>query len=70
MTKHYTFTLTCSFTMQFTFDESLVEEIDDGELEPTDDALASVANEIAEQLGKNYVVNNVDVDADILLGED
>ena len=73
--KHYTFVMTCSFGMQFTFTEHEVEP-DTGGLEgdvvPTDDALLRLQAELKEYLGQSYSVEKMEVysDSDALLGVD
>lgn len=65
--RHYTFSVLCSFHMQFTFTEKEVQPDPDGgkkDFEPTDKALRALEEELAECLGQNYVVTDVEVDAD------
>ena len=65
--RHYTFNLLCSFRMQFTFTEKEVQPDPDGDekdFEPTDEALRALEQEVAEHLGQNYAVSDVEVDAD------
>ena len=71
--KRYTFTVTCSFTMQHAFDESDIEPDPGGnetDVEPTDLALLALARELDELLSTRYVVSDVDAfaDSDSLLG--
>ena len=54
--KRYTFTVTCSFTMQHTFDESEIEPDPGGnetDVEPTDRALLALARELEELSSTN-----------------
>lgn len=71
--KFYTFKVSFSFDMQHTFDESEVqpaEEGDEDDLDPTDEALAALAEEIKEHLEKQYMISNIEAcaDFDTLLG--
>lgn len=73
--KHYTFNLVCSFTMQFTFPEREVQQDADGadgDVEPTDAALAQVETELKEHLQQIFPVDKVEIfaDSDNLLGVD
>jgi hypothetical protein len=70
--KHFTFGVTISFEMQYTFTEDEVErdvETDDG-YEPTDKALSELEDEIKDYLSQNYAVMRVEAyaDSDLLLG--
>lgn len=62
--KHHTFKVICVFTMQYTVDES---EIGPDE-EPTEEAVIALEKELDEYLHQNYVVNDVEVEVDMLLG--
>ena len=71
--KKYTFSVSCTFTMQHTFDESEIEPDPDGDetaVEPTDRALLALARELEEALLEAYVVSDLDAssDSDMLLG--
>lgn len=74
--KHYTFNLTCSFTMQFTFTNQQVQrdaDGGDGDVEPTDAALIQLEAEMKEYLQQAYpVADKVEIfaDSDDLLGND
>jgi len=64
---HYTFKVFCSFQMQFTFTEKEVQPDPGGrkeDFEPTDAALRVLEQELAEHCGQDYVVENVQVEAD------
>jgi hypothetical protein len=53
--KHYTFNVTCSFTMQFTFDAKGVERDPDGDYddyEPTEAAIVQLQDELQEYLSQ------------------
>ena len=72
--KHFTYNVSVSFKMQFTFSESEVEQSDEGnegDMSPTDAALEALDKEIAECLGEHFAgVKKVDAwaDFDELLG--
>jgi hypothetical protein len=72
--KHFTYTVACSFEMQFTFSESEVEQSDEGaegNMSPTDAALEALCHEIEEHLDEHFgAVKNVEAwaDFDDLLG--
>ena len=71
--KLYTYKVLCSFEMQFTFTEDEVVQDDggnDGEMEPSDDALIALQEEISEELSQHWIVDKVDAYAefDNLLG--
>jgi hypothetical protein len=74
--KHYTFNLTCSFTMQCTFTEQQVQQDadgGDGDVEPTDAALLQLEAEMKEYLQQVYLVaDKVEIfaDSEDLLGDD
>ena len=55
--KHFTYNVSVSFQMQFTFSESEVEQSDEGgkgDMSPTDAALEALGKEIAEHLGEHF----------------
>jgi hypothetical protein len=55
--RHFTYMVACSFKMQFTFNESEVEQSDEGaegDMSPTDAALAALCHEIEECLGEHF----------------
>lgn len=71
--KLFTYNLTCSFEMQFTFTASEVEQSDEGgegDFSPTDEALESLEKELQEYIGQNYPVQKLEIsgDFDDLLG--
>lgn len=71
--KLYTYSLACSFHVQFTFSESEIEGCVDEEhpeIEPTDAALTALRNELQEVLGSNYSISSfhIHADPDCLLG--
>ena len=72
---HYTFYVSCSFRMQYTFTEKEVQADPGGnekDFEPTDEALRALEQDLADHLGQNYTVTDVqaDADSDSLLGVD
>ena len=55
--KQFTYNVSVSFEMQFTFSESEVEqsdEGDEGDMSPTDAALEELGKEIADRLGEHF----------------
>ena len=71
--KSYTYRLICSFEMPYSFSEDEVIEADGGDendLDPTDEVLINLQNELKEHLLEKWSVEKVDVDADFddLLG--
>lgn len=74
--KQFTYMVSVSFEMRFSFPESDVEQSDEGaegEMDPTDKALVALEQEIAERLGEHFQgVKNVEAwtDCDDLLGID
>ena len=55
--RHFTYLVTCSFNMQFTFTDSEVEQSDEGaegDMSPTDAALEALAQEVANRLGEHF----------------
>jgi hypothetical protein len=63
----YTFTVQCSFELQFTFPESDVAQDpdgDEGDLEPTERAIHALEAELYETLHQNYAVDEVQAFAD------
>jgi hypothetical protein len=66
--KHFTYRIACSFEMQFTFDESEVEQSDEGgagDLSPTDRVLEELGQEIQECLSAQFGgVDKIEVSAD------
>ena len=73
-TKHFTYNVSVSFQMQFTFSESEVEQSDEGDkgdMSPTDAALEELGKDISERLGEHFGgVDKVEAwaDFDELLG--
>ena len=73
--KHYTFNVSVTFNMQYTFTSSEVQPAEEGgcnDVDPSDEALAALAKEIEEYLSINYPINDIEVfsDFDDLLGID
>lgn len=71
--KLYTFNVSFSFEMQFTFTSSDVQPAEEGgenDFDPKDEALAALVKEVEEYLAQEYPVNNVEAfaDFDSLLG--
>jgi hypothetical protein len=71
--KHYTYTVICSFSMQYTFTEDEVEEAEGGEsgdFEPTEKAMIELQYELNEYLGNSYPISDLTVETefDALLG--
>ena len=71
--KKYTFTVCCTFNVQFTFDESEVEPDpggDETDVEPKDEALETLEREIESYLSEQYGVFDFDASTDsgLLLG--
>lgn len=55
--RHFTYMVACSFQMQFTFTDSEVEQSDEGaegDMSPSEAALASLGQEIEECLGEQF----------------
>jgi hypothetical protein len=75
MGKAYTYTVTISFDMPWTFEQDEVEQAEEGDesdLDPTAAALEKLAAEVQEYLGQQFGVSNVEAwtDFDHLLGVD
>jgi len=73
--KLYTFSVSISFVMQYTFTHKEVqpaEEGREGDMEPSDKALAKLERDVQDHLGLNYPVDGVQAwaDFDSLLGVD
>jgi len=73
--KHYTYNLSVSFRMQFTFTEDEVKPSEEGgpkDRDPSSRSLENLEKELGEYLGQNYAVDDVEVwgDFDELLGID
>jgi len=71
--KYYTYQMSCSFQMQYTFSQDeLVKasEGDENDFEPSDGSLINLQNEMREYLSQKWSVSDVEVDAefDSLLG--
>ena len=65
--KLYTFNVSFSFDMQFTFTDSEVRTAEEGEeddIEPKDEALAALEKEIEKYLSKEYPVSKIEAFAD------
>ena len=72
-TKLYTYSVSVTFEMQFTFTSDEVErdyEGDANSFEPTDKALTDLEHELREYLFESYPVESVEVSTDsaLLLG--
>ena len=64
--KRYTFNVTCSFSMQYTFTEHEVEPDEDGDVgdfEPIYSAQRLLAEELKEHLGQNFALNDALIDS-------
>jgi len=73
--KHYTYMVTVTFDMQFTFAEDEVEPTDGGDtgdFDPTEDALRALEKELEECIGNCCSVSKIEAyaDCDSLLGVD
>lgn len=70
----YTYRVTCSFNFQYSFSESEVEQDseggEEGELQPTEEALRVLERDLSETLGEHYCVTELQTEAesDQLLG--
>ena len=69
----YTYLVTCSFRLQYSFGESEVEQDPEGaagDLQPTNEALRVLEKDLTETLGQNYYVKELHAEAesDQLLG--
>jgi len=65
--RYYTYSVLCSFNLQYTFTESQVEsDLGSGaaDLIPTDKALRNLAKELTKLLGSNYAISDLDVNAE------
>jgi hypothetical protein len=63
----YTYMVTCSFRLQYSFVESEVEQDpggDEGELQPTDKALRVLEKDLTEILGQDYCVTDLQAKAE------
>jgi hypothetical protein len=68
--KRNSYSITCTVTLQYTFEESEIRSDADSlarNAVPTDDALENLESELAEYLGINYSIDSLDIDADSLL---
>ena len=64
---HYTFMVSCSFQMQYTFTAKEVQHDPGGtreDYEPTDAAHEALARELTAHLGQDYAVADLQVEAD------
>lgn len=73
--KKYTYLVKCSFDLQFTFDESDLEQDSDGDVgdfSPKDEAIRALEDELREVLGNNYAIDSFEAYTDFekLLGVD
>ena len=73
--KYYTYRVSVSFNLQYTFKENEVQSAegeggDENDFEPTDEALIELEKEIEEYLLENYPVDTVEAWAEVddLLG--
>ncbi len=71
--KLFTYRVTCSFELQYSFNESEVERDWDGgekDFRPTELAISALEKELLEKLQNNYVVESVEArtEFDHLLG--
>ena len=69
----YTYLVTCSFRLQYSFGDSEVEQDPEGaagDLQPTDKALRVLEKDLTETLRQDYCVTDLQVEAesDQLLG--
>lgn len=75
MSKSYTYSVTCSFQLQYTFTQDEVEQAKeggDGDFDPSADALEKLAAEIGDCVAEQFTVSEVEAwaDFDSLLGVD
>jgi hypothetical protein len=71
---YYTYTVSVSFKMQFTFHESEVQPATEGfkhDREPSDKSLNKLKKELEKYITNNYAISDLDVAADFesLLGK-
>ena len=71
--RFYTFAVSVSFEIQFTFQVSGVQQAEEGgegEFDPTDEALGQLKNELSEYLSQQYSIQHLEAfaDSDSLLG--
>ena len=71
--KYYTYMISCSFKMQYTFTEKEVEQAEEGsegDIDPTEDALMDLEKTIKDRLDPHWAVSDVEAwtDFDELLG--
>ena len=71
--KYYTYMISCSFKMQYTFTEKEVEQAEEGgegDLDPIEDALMDLEKTIKDRLEPHWAVSDVEAwtDFDELLG--
>jgi len=67
LNKLYTYNVSFSFNMQFTFPASDVQPSEEGgenDLTPTDEAIKSLEKEVEEYLLQNYPVTDLEAFAD------
>lgn len=67
MTTHYTFRVTCTATLQFTFTDAEVQPVMEGDpadVEPMPDTLQRLKQELADYLGSDYAIDAVEVHAE------
>lgn len=71
--RTYTYMVTCSFRLQYSFVESEVEQDPEGaagDIQPTNEALRVLEKDLSETLGQDYCVKELHAEAesDQLLG--
>lgn len=71
--RSYTYLVSVSLEMQFTFEARNVQQAEEGgenDIDPTDEALAKLEAELMEYLSQNYSIENLEASADFdsLLG--
>jgi hypothetical protein len=71
--KFYTYSVSVSFDMQYTFGEDEIQQAEEGgknDFDPTDKALADLESELKEYLSQNYCIRSIEAftDFDSLLG--
>lgn len=72
--KYFTYNVSVSFEMQFTFHESEVQPAEEGlerDRDPTEKALANLERELTEYIGSDYAISGLSAfaDFDSLLGK-
>lgn len=72
-TKIYTYDVTCSFDLEYSFTESEIiqdPEGGEGDFIPTDEAINDLENRLKEVIGNDFYISNLqaDVESEQLLG--